>query len=463
MSLTRKLTLAFVFSILLSILTISLISNNMINNKFDSYLIEEQDKKFEIIRNDINELFLEKGNNMTSEDLSSYARMQGIYLEIRDPEDKMICCSNDSGFGRRRMMGNMRKSHHRMMNSPFRGNSENYTQRSFPLLKDNETIGSLIIGYYDDSHFTESALIFKDTLAKSFIISGIITILFGFLISLFMSKGLTNPLIDITQTANVMRSGNLKARSTVKTNTNEISQLSQSINYLAETLEKQEDLRKRYATDISHELRTPLTTLKSHVEGMIDGVWEPSHEHLNILLMEIDRLNKLVDDLKNTFKTLEGELSINKTVFSISDEMENIIFTFKPLFERENYLLESSIEANIEIYMDRDMLKQIMSNLLFNAIKYLDSHGKVSVTLTGEDNFIKIIVQDNGYGIEENDLPYIFERFYRSDVSRNKETGGTGLGLSIVKTLVEAHNGSVYVDSKLGKGTRFTVLLPTNS
>ena len=461
MSLSKKLTLSFVFSILISIFIISFISNTMINNKFDNYLIEEQNKKFEKIRHDINDLFIKKGQNLSSEDISNYASMEGIYIEIKDSNNDMVCHSNNHNSLHRGMMGNMMRRHHRMMNPNFNNGEGNYIEKTFSLLDENQVIGTLVIGYIDNSHLTESAVIFKDTLSTSFFISGIITIILGFISSMFLSKGLTNPLVNITNTANQMRNGNLESRSTVKTNTKEIFQLSRSINYLAETLEKQEDLRKRYASDIAHELRTPLTTLKSHVEAMVDGVWEPNDEHLTILMEEIDRLTKLVEDLKNTFKISEGQLNLNKTNFNISNEIKSIVSGFQPLFSKKNYILESSIEEDIKVLMDKDKLKQIMYNLLSNAIKYLDDDGKVMVSLINEGKHVKIMVEDNGTGIKEKDLPFIFERFYRVDASRNKKTGGTGLRLSITKTLVEAHEGSIHVESKLGKGTKFTILLPT--
>lgn len=458
MSLSKKLTLSFVFSIIISIFIISFISNIMINNRFDTYLIEEQNIKFDKIYSEINELFLKKGGNLKYEDIANYASIEGIYIEIKDINSDIICHSNNKPH--RRMMGNMMRHHHRMMNPNYYIDNGNYVEKNFTLLDDNKVIGTLIIGYIDNSHLTESAAIFKGTLSKSLFVSGIITIILGFIISVFLSKGLTSPIVDITNTANQMRRGNLESRSIVKTNVKEISQLSYSINYLAETLKKQEDLRKRYALDISHELRTPLTTLKAHLEAMIDGVWDINHEHLNILIKEIDGLTKLVEDLKNTFKDLEGQLNINKTYFNISNELENIVSEFKPLFNKNNYLLESSIEENIEILMDKSRLKQIMYNLLSNTLKYLDANGKVIVNLVRRDKYIQITVKDNGTGIRKEDLPFIFERFYKGDVSRNRETGGTGLGLSIVKALVEAHGGSVSAESELGKGTKFTILLP---
>lgn len=461
MSLSKKLTFSFVFSILISIFIISFISNTMINRKFDSYLIEEQNMKFEKIRKDINDLFLEEGSNLTSRDISNYASMEGIYIEIRDYNDNLVCNSNNSNMMHKGMMGQMMRQ---MMRRHGTGNSYmntgNYVEKNFSLLDGDNIIGTLIIGYIDNSHLTESALLFKDTLSVSFLISGIITIILGLIISIFLSKGLSSPLVNITSTANEMRSGNLKSRSTIKANTKEIKELSYSINYLAETLENQENLRKRYASDIAHELRTPLTILKSHVEAIVDGIWEPTDEHFGVLLGEIDRLAKLVDDLKNTFKTLEADLNINKTYFNITNELKAILSQFEPLFKKEDFILEYSIEENIKISMDRDRFKQIMNNLLSNALKYLKDNGRVFVTLKKEKRNIIITVKDNGTGIKEEDLPFVFDRFYRADISRNKETGGTGLGLSITKALVEAHGGNIYVESNYDKETKFTILLP---
>ncbi|HSH35948.1 histidine kinase dimerization/phospho-acceptor domain-containing protein, partial [Schnuerera sp.] len=351
MSLSKKLTFSFIFAILVSIFIISFISNVMINKKFDSYLIEERNTKFENIRHNINQLFLEEGNNLTHKDISNYASLEGINIEIRDHNNDLVCKSNNTNMMHKGMMGQMMRRHG--MKNPNK-NIGNYVEKRFPLLDGDVTIGTLIIGYIDNSHLTESALLFKNTLSISFIISAIITIILGLIISIVLSKGLSRPLVNITSTANEMRDGNLRSRSYIKTNTKEIKELNYSINYLAETLEKQENLRKRYASDIAHELRTPLTTLKSHVEAIMDGVWEPTNKHLAILLGEIDRLSILVDDLKNTFRFLEAKLNINKTNFNISNELNNILSQFNPLFIKDNFILESSIEDNIEVVMDKN-------------------------------------------------------------------------------------------------------------
>lgn len=456
MKLSKKLTFSFVFLILVSIIIISIISNLMINNRFENYLAEEQQSKFNQISNEINDLYNKNGYKLYQREINSYASLENVYIEIKDLNDNVLYSStNRSGM---MGMGGMHRQMMRMHNIP----EGNYVEMSYPLRQEDKEVGKLVIGYIDNSYLTESAIIFKDTLAKSFFLSSVFTVFFGIGTSIILSRSLTTPLIAIRDTAVEIRKGNLDKKSNVNTNTTEIVELSNSINYLGETLAKQENIRKKYASDISHELRTPLATLKSHLEAIIDGIWEPSQEHLDVLMNEIDRLSNLVDDLKDSFRSEELNLVLNKTKFNISKELNSIVTTFIPLYSKEGFSLEVDIENNIEINMDKDKLKQIIYNLLSNSIKYLDVNGEVLVTLVKEKNNIIIRVKDNGTGIEKKDLPYVFDRFYRSDSSRNKNTGGTGLGLSIVKSIVEAHGGTINIDSILGQGTEFIIVLPIN-
>lgn len=454
MKLSKKLSLSFILSIVISIIIISIISNFMINNRFDIYLVKEQENRLQQISEEINNLYSANGYKLYQKEINSYASLEDIYIEIKDLDgNTLYSSSNNSHMGRMGGMHRRMMKHHNMPEG-------NYVDKSFPLLQGGEAVANLIIGYIDNSYLTESAILFKDTLGKSFVISGIFTIILGVLISIYLSKSLTNPLLSIRDTAVDIRRGNLDSRSKVNSNTTEIVELSQSINYLGETLRDQEHIRKKYASDISHELRTPITTLKTHVEAILDGIWDPDEEHLNILILEIDRLSALVDNLKDSFTLEEYMLNLNKTWFDLSKEMDNIITTFLPIYNKENHNIHFSIEDNIEVSMDKDRLKQIMYNLLSNSIKYLNPQGTVLITLEKSKNNSIIRVKDNGIGIKEKDLPYIFDRLYRSDSSRNRNTGGTGLGLPIVKTIVEAHSGSVHVDSIYGEGTEIIITLP---
>lgn len=452
MKLSRKLTLSFVLSILVSIFIISIISNIMINKRFENYLVKEREDKFERIHNDINELY--KRNYFLDEtDLRNIAINENINLTIKNNNEEIIY-SSKTGMG----MGMGMMNHHRMMMG--RVAPGNYVEKSYTLMDDSNRIGSLIIGYIDNSYLTEGALIFKDTLAQSFLISGLFTIMIGLIVSIFLSKSLTNPLIDIRNTANEIRQGNLSAQSKVNTNTREIIELSDSINYLGNSLSKQESIRKRYASDISHELRTPLTTLKTHLEAIIDGVWEPTNEHLDILMGEISRLANLVDDLKDSFLQEEFIVHLNKSRFNISEELENIITTFLPIYNKEGHVIHSNIENGIIGAIDKDKFKQIVNNLLSNSKRYLNTKGEVSIELRKNNENMVLKIKDDGIGIKNEELHLIFDRFYRVDISRNKNTGGTGLGLSIVKSIVEAHNGKINVKSEYGKGTEFEIILP---
>lgn len=452
MKLSRKLNLSFIVTILISIITISIISNIMINNKFENYLVDERKTKFDKIYENINTLYIDREFEMDEMDLIHYAIAEDINIKIKDSEDRVIFDSD-----RTRGISMPRG----MMNRNRRNAEANYLEESYTLRSDsNEELGTLIIGYIDNSYLSESALIFRNTLSKSIFISSFITIILGVLISMYLSRSLTLPLVHICDTAIDIRQGNLDSRSNINTNTLEIKDLSDSINFLGETLSKEEISRKAYASDISHELRTPLTTLKTHLEAMIDGIWEANEEHLNILLVEVDRLSKLTDDLRDSFDSKAYNIDLNKTKFNISLELKDIITAFTPIYYKDNHLITSSIEDNIELILDKDKFNQIMNNLLSNSKRYLGNDGRVHIDLIKEKKNIIIKVKDNGIGIQAKDMPYIFDRFYRVDSSRNKDTGGSGLGLSIVKGLVEAHGGSIQINSIYKEGTEVAIILP---
>ncbi len=176
---------------------------------------------------------------------------------------------------------------------------------------------------------------------------------------------------------------------------------------------------------------------------------------------ELERLTTLVNNLRNISKLEKAETVVNKTNLNITKEIEKVVETFNPLYEKSGFKIVTKLEKDVYGFIDKDKLKQVMHNLLSNSHKYLNADGLVKVSLSKEEDKIFIKVEDNGEGIPKEDLPHIFERFYRSDVSRNKTTGSTGLGLTITKTLVEAHGGHIRVESELGVGTKFIIEIKT--
>ncbi|WP_010234006.1 HAMP domain-containing sensor histidine kinase [Clostridium arbusti] len=462
-TLGKKLSLGFLIALIGSLIITSIISNVRISNEFKKYLVDEHNTKInEIVK------FIEgsynKNNGFSNDSQESIVRnanMDELYIEVRDNSGNTLFSSGTAYMQHKNMMNSMmggRKSS--MMGDLSNINTGEYKEEKHEITKDNSVVGTIIIGYYGSSYFSSNSLTFINNLNQSFIISFFITLILGLLISFFLSRQIASPLEKITKTASDMRRGNLGVRSNIKCNTKEIEELACSINYLAETLQNQEELRKRLTSDMAHEIRTPLTTLKTHVEALIDGIWEPSKERFQVFYEELDRLSKLVNNLRNISKLEQAGITLNKSKFDLSSEITNIVDTFKPIFMKQNYLITTEITEKIIVYMDKDNLKQILYNLLSNANKYLEINGRVKVSLFESRGYIVIEVEDNGIGISEKDLPYIFERFYRSDISRDKNSGGSGLGLTITKSLVEANGGKIQVKSKIGEGTAFSIEFP---
>jgi two-component system sensor histidine kinase BaeS len=462
LSLNKKLSLGFLLTAIVSILIAALISNFMIGKKFNSYLIDEHKTKVEKIATIISDLYNPKTGLSTSstEEILRYSSAEELYIQVKDASGVVIFNSGSLNSGHKTRMNSMMNS---MMDNFSRIKPGQYTEDSYPLSKNNKQLGTIVFGYYGTSFLSAGALTFKSTLNQSFFLSILIALIFGLIVSILLSKQLSLPLIKITDTANKMRNGDLEARSQVVSKTKEIDDLSTSMNYLAETLQKQELLRKRLTSDMAHELRTPLTNLKSHVEALLDKVWEPTDAMLQSFYEEIQRLIKLVEGLNDIAKLEQTNLSLNKSRFDLSLELERIVTSFEPQYNNSNIKIYSILDPNVKVLMDKDKLKQVMYNLLSNSLKYSKTNGEVLLTLKANKNNINIEVKDNGIGISQKDLPFIFERFYRSDESRDKNTGGAGIGLTIAKAIVEAHSGNISISSTLGEGSTFVLTFPYNS
>ncbi|WP_297425265.1 HAMP domain-containing sensor histidine kinase [Clostridium sp.] len=464
-SLVRKLSIGFILAVLFSIILASAISNYTVENKFKDYLVDEHKTKVENAVKIIQDLYSGQKDfsKVNNDEIQRYAELQELYIEVKDNKDNTVYSSGKSHLQDENMMGNMMGPMMGSMMRNFSGiNMGEYTEDKYPLSLNNEDKGVIIIGYFGTSYLSSASLAFISTLNHSLMISALAALIFGIVISIIISKQISKPLSKITETANKIRQGDLSAKVNIKTTTKEIDELSNSINYLAESLNSQEMLRKRLTSDMAHELRTPLTTLKTHIEAFMDGIWEPTNERFETFYEEIERMTKMVDNLRDLAKLEQMNNSLNKSKVNLSEELEKIIDTYKPLYIKEKYELTSDIAQQVIAVIDVDKFKQIMNNLLSNSYKYLRLEGKVSVVLRNEKQKIIIKVIDDGIGIPERDIPHIFERFYRSDISRDRNTGGSGIGLTITKAFVEAHGGKIYLESKINSGTTFTIELPEN-
>lgn len=280
------------------------------------------------------------------------------------------------------------------------------------------------------------------------------------LIAFIMAERIIRPILNVIKRAYKISKGSYEMDDEINSNITEIQALIDSINRLGLGLETQELLRRRLMCDIAHELRNPVAIVKSHLEAFEDGVWEPTQQRIKLTVEEIDRLSKLISEVE-TLSVIEGENS--GLVFSevnFSNELEKCLLVFDPLFKNKSVTLLHDIEPNVKAIVDIQKIRQAIGNLLSNALHYTETGNRVMFSFKQNKNNIVFSVKDDGIGISENDLPNIFERFYRSDRSRSKASGGMGIGLAITKAIVEAHGGTINVESIDGKGSTFIVQIP---
>ncbi len=226
-------------------------------------------------------------------------------------------------------------------------------------------------------------------------------------------------------------------------------------------LRRLETVRRDFVANVSHELRTPLTSIRAMAETLQEGALEDlsvAGRFLGTIVNETQRLTRIAEDLL-VLSDAESHMP-EKALVSLSRMTEEITVRFRPQAEKSGLLLTYDIAPNIEAYVNADQLEQVVVNLIDNAIKYTGSGGKIHVSAESREDFAALHVADTGIGIMSQDVPRIFERFYRVDKARSRQSGGTGLGLSIVKHIVEAHGGSVTVDSEYNRGSVFTISLP---
>ena len=229
-------------------------------------------------------------------------------------------------------------------------------------------------------------------------------------------------------------------------------------------LRRLEQVRKDFVANVSHELRTPLTAIKGYIEALQEGAFDDQAQRdqfLDTIRKQTDRLNLIITDLLLLAKIESGQVPLKQAPLSLAGVIDRTVSLLRRQLEQKRHTVQVRIPEDLPlIFGDEERLAQVFSNLLDNAIKYTPDHGTITITAEAGDDFIVAHVEDTGIGIPLNDLPRIFERFYRVDKARSRELGGTGLGLSIVKHLVESHGGTVTVESLPGRGTKFRVMLP---
>ena len=281
------------------------------------------------------------------------------------------------------------------------------------------------------------------------------------IVALFLSRVLTNPITAVSRTMRKMGKGDLSVRVPVR-GSGELRELAENYNTMAAQLESLDKTRNQFVSNASHELKTPLATMKIMLESMIyqpDMPAEVRADFMKDINHEIDRLTGIVTDLL-VLTRLDNREEMKRDTVNMSELTQETIHLLTPTAEQRRQTITEDVQEDLLLYGDRSKLSQILYNLMDNAIKYTPEEGTVHISLKEENGCNIWRVRDNGIGIPADDQEHIFERFYRVDKARGRETGGTGLGLSIVKQMVKMHDGTISVHSEPGKGSEFVVMFP---
>ncbi len=301
---------------------------------------------------------------------------------------------------------------------------------------------------------------FRDALNVSLIWGGLAAAGVAVILSFAISRRITSPIRNMAAVTEKIAEGDYSQRVVVK-NRDEIGSLAESLNCMAGRLQESQRMRREMMANIAHELRTPLTSISGYMEGLADGVVPASPEIYHLVHGEAARLSRLVDDLQRLSRAESGGEELDIIKLPTGETLKRVSKKLEPQLGEKHLQFDVSVAPDTPPMMaDSDKIEQVLMNLLDNAVRYTDVGGRISLEAAPHDGSVQISVADNGMGIAADDLPHIFERFYRADKSRSREKGGSGIGLTIVKRYVESLGGDIAVSSAPGKGTRFTVKLP---
>ncbi len=311
----------------------------------------------------------------------------------------------------------------------------------------------------------ESVMLTKllEVIIKTIVVSILWVLLAALIAVYFITEKITGPLKEISRAAKQFANGKFDVRVPVRGN-DEVSELALAVNNMAQSLDRYDDMRNTFMSNVSHDLRSPMTSISGFIDGILDGVIPPEkHEYyLRIVSTEIKRLSRLVATLLDLSRIQAGERKFNMIPFDICEMSREIIISFEQKFNEKKLEVEFDCpDEALCVVADRDAIYQIAYNLCDNAIKFAGEGALIRVSVKRLKNKKALVtVYNEGQGISEADLPYVFERFYKSDKSRGLNKTGVGLGLFISKTIIDAHGETIWAESEFGKNCSFSFTLP---
>ena len=329
-----------------------------------------------------------------------------------------------------------------------------------PIVVNNQAIGMVRVWVYGSDRLLRAAdQEFRDRSYQAMILATIVAIVLASIFGFFFARTLVRPIRSLTEAAVAVKEGDLSARTNMHGD-DEISQLGQTFDAMAASVERDRELERRLTTDVAHELRTPLMAIQATVEAMVDGVLPVDEERLVTVDSEVMRLSRLVDSLLKLSR-LENRANPNKQeLVDVGEVVSGIVATHDAYVAESGLTLHYKADADVVVMGDADLIRQATANLISNAVRYTDEGGHIYVRVKRGESMAKIAVRDTGIGLTPDEARMVFQRFWRADSGRDRESGGLGVGLTVVKEIVERHNGWVQVEGRKGEGACFTIHIP---
>ncbi|OBR95701.1 alkaline phosphatase synthesis sensor protein PhoR [Clostridium ragsdalei P11] len=446
-SIRKRLSLVLVLCTIVTVVLSTFFVNHAVDNTFNKYIASNQIKRNQRIVDYFQQIYKrdKRWTKNSGVEMQHEGYMSNYCLTLFDENKREVWGMNPDE------LKNMP-----MFSKQDANSAGEYKTNTFSIKYDNKVVGYISIGQYQPVFLSEQDIDFKSSINRNMVVSVLIAICISIFLSILFSKQLSYPIKKVSEASVRLSRGDYEAKLKFNSSVLEIKNLINSIDILREKLKYQDDIRKRLVSDISHELRTPLNILQNNLEAMIDGIFPATTDRLNALNDEVIRFGGLIDNL-NILKEFESkEVILNFEKIPLDELMYNICEEIKSHAKSKgiDLIFNAAVGEKYLISGDTDKLKQVFINILSNSVKFTLPGGKIYVNLSFDRQYVIVSIKDSGIGIKKEDLPFIFERLYRGDKSRN-EVEGSGIGLTIVKDILILHSAIIDVKSEEGKGTCF--------
>jgi two-component system sensor histidine kinase BaeS len=450
MNLRTKLTLAFVLVALAAVGLVAVLANRATAVGFQQYLAAGESGQLEQAASQVAAFYQQQGSwngvnaALRESGIGPDPAGGGYFVRVQDAD------GNDVG-GRGGGSGQGR-------NSP-----DFEPEITIPIMLNGEQVGTLLAAKTGSGNRAGEQYLAE--VNQAIFLAGVIAVLLALVLALFLAQRLTRPLRQLNQATQSVAAGDLSQRVTVTAH-DEVGDLADHFNDMAAALETAEMQRQQLLADTAHDLRTPISIMQSHLEAMLDGVFPTTPENLGTVYEETLRLSRLVGDVRTLSLVEAGQLPLDKQAVDLTELVSQAAASFAPLAEADGIQLVTELQPIPSVQADPARIHQVLANLIANALRYAPQSNQqppiVSLTVTAVADQVTAKISDNGPGLTPEQQASVFDRFWRSDVARSREQGGSGLGLAIAKGIVQAHGGTIGVESKQGQGATFWFSLPSS-